>query len=59
MVFYIKSPWGKEVGLTEKAIQSMEQNAITAIDSRGVLEGKRRWIMGFAKQILSMSQIKI
>ncbi len=41
---------GAEVGITEEVIQRMEKNAITAIDSRGVLEGKRRWIMGFAKQ---------
>jgi len=40
---------GERVEISEEVISNMAKNSQTAIDSRGILEGKRRWLMGQKK----------
>ena len=40
---------GEMVEISEEVISNMQKNSKTAIDSRAILEGKRRWLMGQKK----------
>ena len=40
---------GERVQISEEVISNMAKNSQTAVDSRGILEGKRRWLMGQKK----------
>jgi histidine ammonia-lyase len=40
---------GEQANITDHIALKMQENATTAIDSRGILEGKRRWLVGQKK----------